>query len=80
MVPLLAEFYGAEITSKIHAAVTHVIVDVDDITRFSLIEKKLIKLGTISRTSIVTKQWLFDCIEQHEDLEEADYYPPSFNQ
>lgn len=71
----IAMFYGAEISKKIHKNITHVIIDLDDLSRLDTINRYITKLKIINDVHIVSKQWLFDCIKQHEDLDETDYIP-----
>ena len=70
---LMAQFYGAEISSKIELLVTHIIIDRDDTSRLEMIKKKITACGGTNQR-IVAKDWVLDCINNHEDLDEREYY------
>jgi hypothetical protein len=69
MIEEMAKFYGAKVVSEISSSVTHIIMDVKDLSRWSEIRK----LDIHKTIHIVNQDWIEESISCHEDLDECSF-------
>jgi len=70
--PLIV-FYGGNVSKVIDETVTHIIVDQKDLSRLMELTQQAERIENGIR--IVSLKWIFECIQQKEDLDEFNFEP-----
>lgn len=74
---LLLTYYGAEISSTIDWTVTHIIMDLDDLSRFKTIRgmmRQVLEKKPQCGIHLISKEWVEESVQLREDLDPLEFY------